>query len=573
MKKDDRPATVTESEAYDDLPEGDGVLVLDPRGQVMAANLQVERLLRSRFSRGRLVRMEDLFSIEYLPQAELAFREALQGGHSRCDLTADLRRPVGPPAPVIYSVTPLHDGGDRIIGVVLGFRDALPPISAAGPLYRPGLAFDTLFENLAEGVFTINTHWRVTAFNRRAQEITGYDKDEVLGRFCWDIFKSDLCRSACPLKVTLETGVTHMDQDVRIVGRFGRMSILVNTSVLKDRRDRVIGAVETFRPVSAGSSLGVLESRGGAPLIVGQCPAVLKLLDQVPDVAAAGASVVIEGESGTGKELFARAIHNESPRAEGPFVAVNCSALAETLLESELFGHEKGAFTGAVNSRAGRFELARGGTLFLDEISEIKPEIQVKLLRILQEKVFERVGGTRPITMDARVIAATNRNLAKEVKAGRFREDLFYRLRTVPLRLPPLRERHEDIPLLVNHFVAKLNAVYRKEVRGVDPKVMTFFQRYAWPGNVREMEHVLEYAFVFVKGPVITMAHLPDMSDQPPKNPSMSPALTPPEPWADEKRTILKALEKARGRRQEAAQALGISRSSLWRKMKIHGLT
>jgi transcriptional regulator with PAS, ATPase and Fis domain len=285
-------------------------------------------------------------------------------------------------------------------------------------------------------------------------------------------------------------------------------------------------------------------------------------------VAASDASVVLEGESGTGKELLARAVHARSPRAGGPFVAVNTSALAESLLESELFGHEKAAFTGAVDSKAGRFELARGGTLFLDEVAEIKPDIQVKLLRVLEERVFERVGGARPIALDARIISATNRNLVAEVRAGRFREDLFYRLRTVPLFLPPLRERTSDLPLLVEHFIAKLNARYNKRVRSVDPKVMAEFKKYPWPGNIRELERVLEYAFVFVKGPLITAGLLPELSaaEQVPPAPGLG------DPWLDEKQAILEALERCNGRRGEAARMLGISRSSLWRKMKAHGI-
>ncbi|MFH1490437.1 MAG: sigma 54-interacting transcriptional regulator, partial [Pseudomonadota bacterium] len=274
------------------------------------------------------------------------------------------------------------------------------------------------------------------------------------------------------------------------------------------------------------------------------------------------------------KELIAKAIHQQSPRSKGPFIPVNCSALAETLLESELFGHVKGVFTGAVNSRAGRFELAKGGTLFLDEVGEIKPEIQIKLLRVLEELVFERVGGTRPIPMDTRIIAATNKRLSQEVKEGRFREDLFYRLRTVPLYLPPLRERKSDIPLLVDHFVTKFNEKYGKQVRGTDPKVLKIFNQYSWPGNIRELEHALEHAFVFVKGPIITTSHLPELNE----NLGSGVSGEPPErsynqyTWEDEKIAIEDVLRRTGGGRNEAARVLGISRTSLWRKMKAHGL-
>jgi len=376
----------------------------------------------------------------------------------------------------------------------------------------------------------------------------------------------------------MSDGITRSDQDVRMVNRGGRaINVLVNTSIIKDKKDKVVGAVEFFRPLTlVGRPTGVKLRDTSPPAveIIGQSSVMVKILRLLPDIAASKASVVIEGESGTGKELFAKAIHYKGPRAQGPFVAVNCSALAESLLESELFGHVKAAFTGAITSKVGRFELAKGGTLFLDEIGEFKPELQVKLLRVLEERVFERVGGTQPIPMDARIIVATSRNLKEEVRKGRFREDLYYRLRTVPLHLPPLRERLGDIPLLINTFISRLNRKYKKDVRGLDPKIMTLFQQYHWPGNVRELERVLEYAFVFVKSHIITKSHLPEMEEAPRKPQSAkAPALPIPPIWEDERDAIQKALQKARGRRQVAARLLGISRSSLWRKMRAHNLS
>ena len=269
------------------------------------------------------------------------------------------------------------------------------------------------------------------------------------------------------------------------------------------------------------------------------------------------------------------AIHLTSSRRKGPFQAVNCSAIPETLLESELFGYERGAFTGAVTSKPGRFELARGGTLFLDEIGELRPEIQVKLLRVLEEKAFERVGGTRKIPLQARIIAATNVDLQEAMRRGRFRDDLYYRLFTVPIYLPPLRDKREDIPILVKYFLEQLNRKFHKRVRGVDPKVMKILCRHTWPGNVRELQHVLEYCFVFAKGPLITERHLPrleaewagrelalSLTDK-----TMGPL------QALEKKTILMALETTRGNKQEAARMLKISRSKLWRKMRLYQIS
>jgi transcriptional regulator with PAS, ATPase and Fis domain len=345
--------------------------------------------------------------------------------------------------------------------------------------------------------------------------------------------------------------------------------------VIKNKRGLVVGAVETFRPLTLSDTTDGVEmaSQNYMGEIIGQSNPLTEILRLLPDIAASDATVVIEGESGTGKELIAKAIHQHSTKSKGPFVPVNCSALAETLLESELFGHVKGAFTGAVNSKAGRFELAKGGTLFLDEIGEIKPEIQIKLLRVLEGRVFERVGGTRPIPMDTRIIAATNKNLKQEVHEGRFREDLFYRLRTVPLFLPPLRNRKSDIPLLINYFVSKFNIQYGKKVRGVDPKVLKLFHRYSWPGNIRELEHVLEHAFVFVKGPIITSSHLPEFLENARPGKLQEPHRSSGRYlWEDEKIAIENILNKTKGNRHEAARILGISRTSLWRKMKSHGL-
>ncbi len=562
---------------FEDLPEGDGVLILSPERQILSASLQAERLLRRELRRGQILPLAGLFSEASLTQVETAFGEALKEGISCANLMGEVIHPQsGQSFFLNYTVSPLYNQKERIIGVILVLRDST--LSRAWSDWSRsdlGQECDALLENLAEAVFTINTGWRITGFNQRAQEITGFKRQEVLGRPCWEVFKADRCQTNCPLRATMEDGVTRTDQDVRIVHKKGRpLTILVNTAVIKDKRGLIAGAVETFQPL-APLQPEEAEGEPARPLvaIIGQSPAMRGLLALLPDIARSEASVVLEGESGTGKDLFARALHFQSPRAQGPFVAFNCSAFVETLLESELFGHVKGAFTGAISGKVGRFELAKGGTLFLDEIGDLKPELQTKLLRVLEERVFERVGSNRPIPLEARVIAATSRNLVQEVRKGRFRMDLLYRLRTVPLYLPPLRERREDIALLVNHFVSQLNQKYRKDVRGVDPKVIALFQQYSWPGNVRELERVLEYAFVFVKGPIITRSHLPELET--PKRRVESPGEAPaPDSllWEDERLAIQKALEKARGRRKAAAQILGISRSSLWRKMKAHGL-
>jgi PAS domain S-box-containing protein len=566
---------VKEPNDLEDLPEGDGVLIVSREGRILSASLQAERLLRTELGRGQALALKHLLGAKYLPQAELALRECLKSGVSRANLLAELRAASGRSRFLIYSVSPLYNEEEVITGAVLTFRDSTLSRSWtdwSGPSLgeREGL-----LDHLSQGVFTVNTALRLTSFNRKAEEITGLNRGEILGRHCWEVFQADRCKSGCPLKATLGDGLTRADQEVHLTRRAGgRVAVQVSTSVLKNKRDVIVGGMAFFTPLAAQARAPA--EAPGVPVkveIIGQSQAMRDLLALLPDVAASEAAVVLEGESGTGKDLLARAIHQQGPRSRGPFVAFSCSALVETLIESELFGHVKGSFTGAIQHKVGRFEMAKGGTLFLDEIGDLKPELQAKLLRVLEERSFERVGGTRPVPLEARVISATSRNLLQEVRQGRFRMDLLYRLRTVPLYLPPLRERPEDIPLLVSHFVARLNRSYKKEVRGVDPQVIHLFQQYSWPGNIRELERVLEYAFVFVKGPIITRSHLPELETSRRRAAAPAPEAPPDRSlWQDERLSIQKALQKARGRRQVAARLLGISRSSLWRKMKAHGL-
>jgi PAS domain S-box-containing protein len=568
-----------------DFPEqisGEAILVLDRNQRVLGFNERARKMLRPELTYGERFSLEEHFEGPGMTAVMAAVDRALSRGGGAGQLKARCIDAQGSPFDCVFSANPLLGPNHLIAGVIISIqdtafsplriRDTLDPLT--GQPLRPSPMYESLLEHLAEGIFTINIRWQITSFNQTAEQLTGYSREEVLGRYCWDIFRSDVCKSECPLRLTLESGITRFDQDVRMMDKSGaRLPVLVNTSVVRDRDGKVVGAVETFRLISSAVDQPGLPSRPYSfSEIIGRSPAMEELFRLLPDVAASPANVLIQGESGTGKELVARAIHHHSSCKEGPFVAVNCSALAETLLESELFGHEKAAFTGAIRSKVGRFELARGGTLFLDEIGELKPELQVKLLRVIEQRVFERVGGTRLIPMEARIISATNRDLIKALAEGSFREDLFYRLRTVPITLPPLRDRIEDLPPLVEHFLGRLNQKYQKEVRGLDPKVMAQFMKYPWPGNVRELERILEYAYVFVKGPVIFERNLPSL-DQLMKErlPERKRRVVMAEGRKVEQDHLEKALEQAGGRRREAAHLLGISRTSLWRKMKSLG--
>jgi PAS domain S-box-containing protein len=552
----------------------EGLIVLDRSLGIMSFNPAARDMIPSALTYGQQLDFGTFIAGPYLSTLQDAVEATLHQGKSRTDARAAIKTASGKSISILYTIHPLYENARIILGAIFSFkRYRKPPMANAGDDITSSslIKQKSLLEALPEGVFTINTKWRIASFNRTAEEITGYSRKEVLGRYCWEVFRSDLCDLGCPLRAAIDTGTSEMDQDIRILKKEGiQLTILVNIGVLKDEKGRIAGAVETFRPLVGGKS-----SPDGAkiphafPNIIGNSRPMKQLFSIMPDLAASEVNVFITGESGTGKELFARTLHDNSPRARHPFVAVNCSALAENILESELFGHEKGAFTGATKTRAGRFELVKKGTLFLDEIGELKPSLQIKLLRVLEQREFERVGGTTTLPLEARIISATNRNLARALKDGSFREDFYYRLRTVPLVIPPLRERKEDIALLVHYYIQWFNTTFKKKVKGVDPKAMELFSAYDWPGNVRELERTIEHAFVFVKGPIIRMENLPHLEIG--RNAFATETSHNADPGLDVT-SVSKALETSGGNRQKAAQLLGISRTSLWRKMKTLGL-
>jgi len=429
-----------------------------------------------------------------------------------------------------------------------------------------------ILDSLNEGVFTVDHEWRITTFNAAAEKITGISRKEAVGSRCCDVFRADICEKDCALRRTMNSGLPVVNATAHIINRQGeRIPIRLSTALLEDNAGTVIGGVETFQDLTQVEQLRKeLHGRYTFEDIVGRSPAMMRLFELVPLVAESGSTVLIEGPSGTGKELFARAIHHLSPRKEKPFVAVNCAALPDTLLESELFGYKAGAFTDAKRDKPGRFSLANGGTIFLDEIGDISPAMQVRLLRVLQERTIEPLGAIKPVSIDVRVIAATNRVLHDEVRAGRFREDLFYRIRVVHLELPELRKRREDIPLLVEHLVAKFNGLHSKTIAGVSHDVMARLMEYEYPGNVRELENIIEQAFVLCRGGMIEMMHLPP--ELRPTTGRSSGGARPMRLDAIEKLFISEALHRNGGNRKRTAGELGIDVSTLFRKIKQLGI-
>lgn len=432
---------------------------------------------------------------------------------------------------------------------------------------------DEILESISDGVFTVDEHWAVTSFNRAAEQITGVSRKEAIGKPCSEVFRSSMCETECALKSTLETGKHIIGMSCYIIDARGRrIPISVSTAVLKDARGRIIGGAETFRDLSDVEILRrEIEGRSHIGNMVSHSPIMKRLFEALPAVAESPSTVLILGETGTGKELVARTIHALSPRHEGPFIAVNCGALPDTLLESELFGYKAGAFTGATRDKPGRFAIAKGGTLFLDEIGEISPALQVRLLRVLQDMKYEPLGSTRSETADARIIVATNKDLARQMKQGLFREDLYYRVNVIRFELPPLRSRSEDIPMLMEQFITHYNTLQKKSIQGITTEALSLLMAHDWPGNIRELENVIERAFILCKKGAIGIAHLPEeltaryLEWKKPTGMKTARELI-------EAQTIQKALEKNANNRLAAAKELGIHKSTLFRKIKKLGL-
>ena len=431
---------------------------------------------------------------------------------------------------------------------------------------KPHNATDTILDSIADGVFTVDKDWRIRSFNKAAETITGISRNEAIGQRCCDVFRASICETSCALRHTLETGTAIINKIIYIINNNGdRIPVTISTALLKDEKGNVSGGVETFRDLTTIEHLRQeLKKRYSFHDIISKNARMLDMFDILPSIAESDSTVVIEGESGTGKELVARAIHDLSRRHGGPVVTINCGALPDSLLEAELFGYKKGAFTDARMDKPGRFAQANKGTIFLDEIGDVSPALQVRLLRVLQEKTYEPLGGTESVHADVRIISATNKSLEDLVAKGKFREDLYYRINVIKLHLPPLRERKEDIPLLVDHFISRLNAINNKSITDISPSTLSILMNHDYPGNIRELQNAIEHAFVIGRGPFIEPKDLPEQ---------LVPAT---ESLPQEARSldelesdfIRALLRKHNGNRALVAEELGIHKTTLWRKMK-----
>lgn len=451
---------------------------------------------------------------------------------------------------------------------------SLPIIPDAHQILTQQKNLEAIFNSLSDGILVLDNDLKITHANKAAERITGFSANEVLGQSCTDILQGNLCGTECFMAETWDQQHERDEIQVEMIRKDGEQRTLqLKTSLLHDPEGKAIGVVVVFRDLTELDRLKEeLKERYRFHNIIGKSHPMLKVYNLIRQLAPLDTTVLIEGETGAGKELVARAIHYQSPRTDKPLVKVNCSVLSVSILESELFGHVKGSFTGALYDKRGRFEEADGGTIFLDEIGDISPLIQSKLFRVLEHKEFERVGENRLRKVDIRIITATNRDLKELVQKGQFREDLYYRLKVVPIHLPPLRERREDIPLLVSHFIDRFNQKMGRHIQGVSKEAIAAILNYEWPGNVRELEHAIEYAFAVCNGDQIAFYDLPPEVSRLAGRPVIKDDTGIETAPQDQTIRLREALKRAKGNHSEAARLLGISRATLWRKLKAQHL-
>jgi len=426
--------------------------------------------------------------------------------------------------------------------------------------------YQIILDSIADGVFTVNLDMCITSFNRAAEQITQISRKEAIGRQCFEVLRSSVCETDCLIRKTIKQRAPIVNTPVFILRADNkRIPISVTTALLKDSKDGIIGGVESFRDLTVVDKLRkALSKTHSFDDIISKNGKMLELFAILPQIAESSSTVLITGPSGTGKELFAGAIHNNSINKDGPFIIVNCGALPDSLCESELFGYKEGAFTDARKDKLGRFALAQDGTIFLDEIGDVSKAVQIRLLRVLEEKTYEPLGSTKTMKTNARVIAATNKSLEKLVEEGKFREDLYFRINVIKLFLPPLVDRKEDIPLLVDYFIDKFNHLTGRKVIGISQKAVAALMLYDWPGNIRELENAIEHTFALCRDDIIRLHCLPNRIVPKDDSMIMSTGLTLKEV---EKYTIQQALHRNKWKKMATARELGVDKNTLRRKI------
>ena len=546
----------------------DGVFTVDKDWRITSFNRAAEAI--TGWSRAEVVgkRCSGIFHSSVCGDSCI-LNQAVALGQEIVDRSIFIKSKQGDTIPISISAAPLLDHEGTVIGGVETFRDITTTIKN-----------DMIIDSVADGVFTVDRNWQITSFNRAAEQMTGWHRDDAIGKFCSDVFHSSICGKSCAIAQSMYSCQPVANRSITIETRSGnRLPISISAAPLLDHEGNVLGGVETFRDLSVVDSLRrQLTMRYTVDEIISKSPAMQRIFDILPEIARSPSNVLILGESGTGKELVARAIYNASSRSTKPFVIVNCGALPDTLLESELFGYKAGAFTDAKKDKKGRFATAEGGTIFLDEIGDIPASLQVKLLRVLQQKVYEPLGSNEPVTADVRIITATNRDLQALVREDAFREDLFYRLNVVKIQLPPLRERMEDIPLLIEHFISKFGAQQGKDIVGISEEALSILMHYDFPGNIRELENIIEYAFILCPGGLIQPDHLPEPFAPASNRKTPAAAVLPLAGISQtleeiEKTAIAASLTKNKWKKMATCRELGISKDTLRRKISKYKLS
>ena len=474
--------------------------------------------------------------------------------------------------------TPVYGPDRNMIGCLTILQDHSPIADLINRVHHEERSLKIILDNLDVGIFTVNRGGLITFFNRAAEKISGYNRSQVLGEPFSAVFEGDSAPDVCLLKASIADGNSRSTQNGRMITIDGvTIPIRANYIALRNEKGTIVGGLATFHDLTLIRQLNqVISGRYTFYDMIGKSPTMQKIFEMVNVVSESNTTILIEGATGTGKDLLAKIIHSASRRSDKHMVKVNCAAIPDNLLESELFGYVKGAFTGADRDKPGRFQEADGGTIFLDEIGEIPLSLQAKLLRVLEDKEFYPLGGRRTVKVDVRIISATNRSLERLVEERLFREDLFYRLNVLRFELPSLKNRREDLPLLIPHIIRKLCVAKENGTPEISEEAMEVLLNYEYPGNVRELENILEHARIICRNEVIKPTHLPVSIQNRMAFHKPGVSLTQTITYGSnggEREKIFRMLKQHNGHREKTARALGIDRTTLWRKMKRLGLT
>jgi len=474
--------------------------------------------------------------------------------------------------------TPIYEVGGQVAGCLTILQDHSPITDLIDRIHYEERSLKIILNNLDVGIFTVNRGGYITFFNTEAEKISGFDRRQVLGKPCAAIFGGEAAPDLCLLKESIADGCERNSRPGQMVTKEGEtIPVRANYIALKNEKGSVVGGLATFHDLTLVRQLTrAMRDRYTFHDMIGKCPEMQKIFEMATVVSHTDATVLIEGATGTGKDLLAKVVHSSSRRSYHPFVKINCAAIPDNLLESELFGYIKGAFTGANRDKPGRFNEADGGTIFLDEIGDLPLSLQAKLLRVLEDKEFYPLGSRNTQKVDVRIISATNRGLEKLVAEQQFREDLYYRLNVFRIELPEIKDRREDLPLLISHILRRLCATKDNRRVGLSEEAMEILLNYDYPGNVREIENVLEHALIICTDDVIARTHLPDYIHS--RNPSAHTripvaAQSDPDTMNDDRQRILNSLQQCQGNRNKTARDLGMNRTTLWRKMKRYGIS